>query len=56
MLEKSGTEIVTDGGISAETQALLDRDLIPEEIYLQQINCYFKMLLSSVKHPYVGSW
>lgn len=56
LLEKSGAEIVTDGAISAETQTLLDRDLIPEDIYLQQINSYFKMLLSSVKHPYVNSW
>lgn len=56
LLEKSGAEIVTDGAISAETKELLDRNLIPEEIYLQQINSYFKILLSSVKHPYADSW
>jgi hypothetical protein len=56
LLEKSGAEMVLDGGISAQTQALLDRNLIPEEIYLQQINGYFDRLLSSVKHPYVCGW
>lgn len=56
LLEKSGAEIVTECGISAETKELLDRNLIPDAIYLQQINSYFNMLLSSVKHPYVNSW
>jgi len=56
LLEKAGAEIVTDGSISAATQQLLDRDLIPEERYLQQINSYFGMLLSSVQHPYTNSW
>jgi len=56
LLEKAGAEIVTDGSISAATQQLLDRDLIPEERYLQQINSSFGMLLSSVQHPYTNSW
>jgi multimeric flavodoxin WrbA len=56
LLERAGAEIVTAGRMSEETEKLLERTLIPEEIYLQQINGYFASLLGGVKHPYVCGW
>jgi len=56
LLERAGEEIVTGGGLSAETEKRLMENLIPEEIYLQQINGYFDGLLSTVKHPYLCRW
>ncbi len=56
LLEKAGKEIVVQNGISAETEKLLEQNLIPEEIYLQQLNGYFDSLLRNVKHPYPKGW
>ncbi len=54
-LVKAGKEIALTNSISEGTGKLLEQNLIPEEIYLQQINGYFESLLSNVKHPYVKS-
>lgn len=56
LLENAGKEIASDGRLSEVTETLLEQNLIPEEIYLQQINGYFDSLLANVKHPYVKSW
>jgi FMN-dependent NADH-azoreductase len=53
LLERAGKEIVTDNRLSEETGKLLEQNLIPEDIYLQQLNGYFESLLSNVMHPYV---
>ena len=55
LLENAGKEIVTDGRLSEETNTLLEQNLIPEEIYLQQFNGYFDSLLSNIEHPYIKS-
>lgn len=56
LLERAGEEIVTGGALSAETEKRLEANLIPEGIYLQQINGYFGGLLRDVEHPYLQSW
>jgi FMN-dependent NADH-azoreductase len=56
LLQKAGKEIVTDNRLSEETEKLLQQNLIPEEIYLQQINGYFDSFLNNIKHPYVKAW
>jgi hypothetical protein len=56
LLEKAGNEIITQNRISVETEKSLKQNLIPEEIYLQQINGCFDSFLSNVKHPYVKGW
>jgi multimeric flavodoxin WrbA len=53
LLKQAGQEIVLDSRISDGTGNLLEQNLIPEEIYLQQINGHFDFLLKNVKHPYV---
>jgi hypothetical protein len=53
LLERSGKEIVSDNMISEETGNLLEQNLIPEEIYLQEYISTVDSLLSNVKHPYV---
>jgi multimeric flavodoxin WrbA len=55
LLERAGSEIVTGGRVSAATEALLQQNLIPEEIYLQQINGFFDSFLSAIPHPYVNT-
>jgi hypothetical protein len=56
LLEKAGGEIVSDGRLSEETAKGLEQNLIPEDIYLQQINGFFDGFLSHLKHPYVKEW
>lgn len=56
LLESAGKEIAIDGRLSEATETLLEQNLLPEEIYLQQINGYFESHLANVKHPYVKSW
>lgn len=56
LLEKAGAEIATVGGISDETGKMLATNLIPDEIYLEQINGYFAGLLDKVGHSYVRNW
>jgi hypothetical protein len=56
LLEKAGSEIVSDGRLSEETAKGLEQNLIPEDIYLQQINGFFDGFLSHLKHPYVKEW
>ena len=56
LLEKAGYEIASNKRVSQETEKLLEQNLIPDEIYLQQINGFFESLLSNVKHPYVKDW
>jgi hypothetical protein len=53
LLERAGKEIVSDNRISEETENLLEQNLIPEEVYLQQFTSTVDSLLSNVKHPYV---
>lgn len=56
LLEKAGYEIASNQRVSAETEKLLEQNLIPDEIYMQQINGYFESLLGNVSHPYVKEW
>jgi hypothetical protein len=56
LLEKAGGEIVSDGRLSEETAKGLEQNLIPEDIYLQQINGFFDGFLSHLKHPYIKEW
>jgi hypothetical protein len=56
LLEKAGSEIVSDGRLSEETAKGLEQNLIPEDIYLQQINGFFDGFLSHLKHPYIKEW
>jgi multimeric flavodoxin WrbA len=56
VLEKAGREIAIDCTLSEETQRQLEQNLVPEEIYLQQINGFFDGFLSQVQHPYVKGW
>ena len=56
LLERAGYEIASSRRVSAETEKRLEQNLIPDEIYLQQINGYFESLLSNVSHPYVKEW
>ncbi|MGA7827851.1 MAG: flavodoxin family protein [Geobacteraceae bacterium] len=56
LLERAGNEIATNKKVSQETEKLLEQCLIPDEMYLQQINGYFESLLSNVHHPYVKEW
>jgi hypothetical protein len=56
LLEQAGREIATSEKISENTEKQLEQNLIPDEIYLQQINGYFDSLLSTVSHPYVKEW
>jgi multimeric flavodoxin WrbA len=56
LLERAGYEIAGNSSLSEETENLLQQNLIPEEIYLQQINGFFDGFLNKVKHPYVNDW
>jgi FMN-dependent NADH-azoreductase len=56
LLGKAGKEVVSGGRVSEETEELLQQNLIPEEIYLQQINGFFDSFLNNIKHPYVKGW
>ncbi len=56
LLERAGKEVATDCRVSEETGKLLEQNLIPEEIYLQQINGFFDGFLNNLKHPYVNGW
>lgn len=56
LLQRAGKEVVTENRLSDETQELLGRNLIPEDIYLQQINGYFEGFLSNLKHSYLKGW
>lgn len=42
--------------MSAETEKFLEKNLIPDEIHLQQLIGYFESLLSNLSHPYVKAW
>jgi hypothetical protein len=43
----AGREIVAQGGISPETKALLERDIIDPETYITNVNAYIKNLLAN---------
>ena len=45
LLEKAGEEIVTTLKISEETDKSLEKNFIPDEIYIQQANNYFDTIL-----------
>lgn len=42
--EVAGREVVAQGGISPETQAMLERDIIDPETYIANANAYFEGL------------
>jgi hypothetical protein len=56
ILEQAGREVATAGTLSADTQGQLQQELLPEELYLQQLNGVFEGYLANVQHPYVRSW
>jgi hypothetical protein len=56
LLERAGYEIATNRRVSEETEKLLEQNLIPDDMYLQQINGFFESLLCNVSHPYVKEW
>ena len=56
LLQGAGREIVTNNRLSEETEKQLRQNLVPEEIYLQQINGFFDGFLKNLKHPYVKAW
>jgi hypothetical protein len=56
LLERAGKGVATNCRVSEETGKLLEQNLIPEEIYLQQINGFFDSFLNTMKHPYVNGW
>lgn len=47
LLEKTGAEVVTTLRISEETDKLLERNFIPDEIYIQQANHHFDTVLKN---------
>jgi len=56
LLKRAGKEIVIDNRLSEETEKSLEQNLIPEDIYLQQINGFFEGMLNNIQHPYVKEW
>jgi multimeric flavodoxin WrbA len=56
LLQQAGREIAANKRLSEETKTLLGQPLVPEEIYLEQINGFFEGLLSNVEHPYRKTW
>lgn len=56
LLARAGSEIVAGTGLENETECLLKENLIPEDIYLEQINGFFDSFLGNLKHPYVKAW
>ncbi len=44
LLDKAGQEIVMKMKLSGETQKLLEKNFIPADIYVQQLNKYFDMV------------
>lgn len=56
LLQRSGREVVSGGRLSGETEMLLERNLIAEDVYLQQINGFFDGFLDKIQHPYVKGW
>lgn len=53
LLEKTGQKIASDRKLSKETERQLKQDLVPEKIYLQQVNGAIDGFLSQVQHPYL---
>lgn len=53
LLEKAGKEIVITNGLSEEIEKLLEQDLIPADIYVEQVNSFFDSRLSKLEHPYL---
>lgn len=47
LLNKAGQKVVTNLKISEETQKLLEKNFVPEDIYVQKMNQYFEMVLAS---------
>ncbi len=56
LLERAGREIVTGNRMGKETETRLEENLIPEDVYLQQINGFFDSFLDNLSHPYVKAW
>jgi len=56
LLERAGREIVTYNRLEKETETRLEENLIPEDVYLQQINGFFDSFLDNLSHPYVKAW
>ncbi len=49
LLHKAGQEIVINMKLSEETQKLLENNFIPVEIYVQEMNKYFQIVLERSK-------
>jgi multimeric flavodoxin WrbA len=48
-LRRAGKEYVEEGSISAETMTILNRDLVPQEMYIEQANAHWDSLLKEKK-------
>lgn len=46
LLNKAGQEIVTSLRLSEETQKLLEKSFVPEDMYVQKMNQYAEMILA----------
>jgi len=49
LVQKAGMQIVKDGGISEELQAVLERPLLPENVYIEQANKLFDQILKKLE-------
>jgi hypothetical protein len=47
-LKKAGREIATDGKLSDDTKAELDKPIVPHDMYMDGANKYWDKLLSAV--------
>jgi hypothetical protein len=56
LLEQAGKEIVASNRLDRGTKIRLDENMIPEDVYLEQINGFFDSFLDNLKHPYVKAW
>jgi len=45
---RAGVQVVEDGRISDELQSLLDKPLLPENVYIEQANRYFDQVLKKL--------
>jgi hypothetical protein len=49
LVQKAGVQIVENGGISEEMQTLLEKPLLPENVYIEQANRYFDQVLKKLE-------
>lgn len=47
-LKKAGREIATDGKLSEDTKAKLDKPIVPHDMYMEGANKYWDKLLSAI--------